>query len=258
MAKKESVIYKFSISKEQISILLDKIKDLVSIEDSVLMRIDNNYVVLYSMVGERQSIVAFKSFIIPTKQILALKAEIPTIKLIIASGKKLVRNLRSFLDYENNLDGEFWMEDDEFINNMFLTNSILDLNSLGGDNESFSFNFTIEQLKETMDKSTADFKFILNKSVFSQIKKMSQIELKNDIYFLRIKDKQLSIGEGTVWNLKIGIVNYEDMEVTLPKKYFNSLNFPDDKNDVEVYVFDSKILVDNDKTTLLVALELTV
>lgn len=257
MAKQESVSYPFVMSNEQLKIFLDKIKDLVSINDTIQMKIDNEHVMIYSLVGEKKNINAFKSFIIKTPEIFKLKVPLESpIKYIVPSGKKFDRSIRNFIDFEEDIQCEFFMDDDEFVNNLSLKNSRLRLNYTGGDFLALNFNYTVEQLKSTMNTADADFKFTLDKLNFTRIKKWSMIDLNNDIYHLTIKDKVLTIGEEK-WDLNICKVDFDDLTITFPKKYFNAINFPD-KDEVEIFVFDSKILIDNEKTSLLIALELSV
>jgi hypothetical protein len=257
-AKKESVSYPFIIHIEQLQMLLDKIKDLITVNEMVQMKIDKNHVVIYSLVGEKSNVNAFKSFIMKSEELFNFKTplENQVLKYIIPDGKKFDRNIRNFLDFNEDVRGEFFL-DDEYINNLLLKNSKLRLNYAGGDFLALNFNFSVEQLRETMNTENADFKFVLDKSNFARIKKWSQINLKNDIYYLTVKDKKLTIGE-TTWDLEVCQIDVEDLSITFPKKYFNSLNFPDNKDEVEVFVFDSKLLIDNEKTSLLIALELTV
>lgn len=258
MAKTQTVTHSLSMTNEQLKNFLDKIKDLVSIDDEVLLKVDNYNILMYSLVGEKKNVNAFKSFIVKTEDLFTFKEELEKqMKYIIPNGKKFDSNIRNFLDYNEKLDCMFYMNDEEYADNLLIKNKFLRLNQVGGDPRGATLDIDIEQVKSTIDKNNADFKFVLPKDVYERIKKMSKIELENDILYLNIKDHKITIGE-TAWELTVCDTDEEDLSITFPKKYFNSLQYPPGTTEVEVYVFDSFLLVDNENTSLLVALELTI
>jgi len=257
MAKTQIVNHPFSMTNEQLKNFLDKIKDLVSISEEVLLKVDNDNILMYSLVGEKKNVNAFKSFIVKTEDLFSFKDLEKQMKYIIPNGKKFDSNIRNFLDYNEKLNCKFFMNDEEYADNLFIKNKFLKLNQIGGDPRGATLDIDIEQIKSAIDKSNADFKFSLPKDVFDKIKKMSKIELENDILYLNIKDNILTIAE-TAWELTVCDTNEKDLSITFPKKYFNSLQYPTGTTEVEVYVFDSFLLVDNENTSLLVALELTI
>ena len=106
-------------------------------------------------------------------------------------------------------------------------------------------------------KDNMDFKFLLDKNSYLKIKKLAAITPDdiNDILTLSINDNILTIGENN-WDLNICNIEHENMNITFPKKYFKSITFSDDA--IDIYVFDSFLLVDNQNTTLLISLELTI
>jgi len=258
MSKMQTVNHLFSMTNEQLKNFLDKIKDLVSISDEVLLKVDNYNILMYSLVGEKKNVNAFKSFIVKTEDLFTFKKELEKqMKYIIPNGKKFDSNIRNFLDYSETINCTFYMNDEEYADNLLIKNKFLRLNQIGGDPRGTSLDIDIEQVKSAIDKNNADFKFSLPKDVFEKIKKMSKIELDNDILYLNIKDNVLTIAENA-WELTVCDTDQGDLSITFPKKYFNSLQIPPGTTEVEVFVFDSFLLVDNENTSLLVALELTI
>ncbi len=259
MAKTETVNYSLVMTNEQLKNILDKIKDLVSIDEEVLLKVDNYNTLMYSLVGEKKNVNAFKSFIIKTDKVFSFKDELSNqIKFIIPNGKKFDSNVRNFLDYNDKLDCKFFMNDEEYADSFLIKNKHLRLTNIGGDPRGGNLDIDIEKVKSTIDKNNSDFKFNLDKNVFDKIKKMSKIELENDILYLNIKKNKLTIGE-TAWELTVDEnIEEDNLSITFPKKYFNSLQYPDGKTEVEVFVFESFLLVDNESTSLLVSLELTI
>ena len=82
-------IYNFSMSVSQLSFFLDKIHDLIAIDNEVLLKINKDEILLYSLVGEKKNINAFKSFIYKTKEVFSFSTEISKeIRYIINNGSK--------------------------------------------------------------------------------------------------------------------------------------------------------------------------
>jgi len=70
---------------------------------------------------------------------------------------------------------------------------------------------------------------------------------------LNINDKKLSIGE-TKWKLNICDIEYEDVTLAFPKKYFNTIN----PSDIKIYVFESFILCKYSEYNLMILMETTI
>lgn len=250
-----AVSHKFSMSLTQLNFFLEKIHDLITIDDEVLIKIDKVTLLMYVIVGEKSNVNAFKSFIFKTDEIFTFDETLSSeMRFIITNGSKFESTLKNYLDFGEDLECEFFMSDDTYSDNLKLKNSKLKLSITGGHPLGINTNIDVEKIKTTMNKDNIDFKFILDKNSYSKIKKIMSIDTENDILTLRIEDKKLSIGE--TWELYICDVDYEDTSITFPKKYFKSINFTEDT--INIYVFPTFLLVDNQNTNLLIALELTV
>jgi hypothetical protein len=257
-----SVSHKFSMSITQLTFLLDKIHDLITIDDEILLKVDSKNLLLYVIVGEKMNVNAFKSFIFKTEEIFTFEEDLTNeMRFIITNGGKFESSLRNYIDFKEDLECEFFMSDDTYSDNLKLRNgktpkdSKYNLSITGGHPLGLNTNIDVEKIKKTMNKDNIDFKFILDKNTYSKIKKSASIDNENDILTLNISDKSLSIGEGW-WDTKVCDIEHEDLSITFPKKYFKSINFTE--NDINIYVFDTFLLVDNQNTNLLIALELTV
>jgi hypothetical protein len=250
--------YKFSISLNQMNFLLDKIHDLLTIDDQVLLKIDKENTLLYSIVGEKMNVNAFKSFVFKTGEVFTFDDEIPKeIRFIITNGSKFETTLKNYLDYKDDIECEFYMSDDTYANNFRLKNNQLKISIIGGDVRAMNTTIDIEKMKKTFNKDNMDFKFILDKNSYAKIKKLASIvkDEENDILTLKIEEKKLSIGE--TWELLIcDLIEHEDLSITFPKKYFKSITFTEDN--INIFVFDTFLLIDNQNTTMVIALELTV
>lgn len=250
------VSYKFTMSISQLNFFLDKIHDLLSIDDEILFKINNEDTLLYSTVGEKTNINAFKSFIFKTQDIFSFDNNILNeIRFIVTNGGKFENSLKSYLDYNEDINCEFFLNDNTYVDNFKLKNSKLKMSIIGGDHRAINTTIDIEKINKRINKDNIDFKFILDKVSFDKIKKLMTIDLENDILTLNIYDKKLTIGENK-WNLNICDIEHDDLSITFPKKYFKSITFTE--KDIIIYVFDTFIFIDNKNTSLLIALELTV
>ena len=248
--------YKFSISLSQLNFFLDKIHDLLSIDDEILLKISNENTLLYSIVGEKMNVNAFKSFIVKTNEIFTFDVELPKeIRFIINNGSKFETTLKNYLGYKDDVECEFFMNDDTYADNFKLKNSKLRLGINGGDVRGMNTTIDIEKINKTLNQDNIDFKFVLDRNSYTQIKKLMSIDNENDILTLNINKNKLTIGEGG-WDLHICDIEHDNLSITFPKKYFKSITFTEEQ--INVYVFDTFILVDNLNTNLLIALEMTV
>lgn len=248
--------YKFSMTLNQLTFFLEKMHDLLSIDNEILLKINNDNILLYSIVGEKMNVNAFKSFVFKTNEVFTFKDELPKeIRFIITNGGKVETTLKNYLDYKEDVNCEFYMNDDVYADNLKLKNSKLKLSVNGGDVRGMNTTIDIEKINKTLNKDNIDFKFVLDKNSYTKIKKIAAIDNENDILTLNIIDNKLTIGENG-WELEIAEIEHEDLSITYPKKYFKSITFTEDE--INVYVFDTFILIDNKNTTLLIALELTV
>jgi len=248
--------YKFSMNLTQLAFFLDKVHDLTAIDNEILLKIDKENILLYAAVGEKNNINAFKSFIFKTDEIFSFSSDIEKeIRFIIVNAKKFETTLKNYLDYQDDIKCEFFMNDDTYVDNLKLKNSKLKLSIIGGDCRAVNTNIDMTMIGNITDKNLIDFQFSLDKNSFTKIKKIGDIDNENDILTLNIIDNRLTIGENG-WDLEICELDHDELNITFPKKYFKSITFTEDS--ITVYVFDNFILIDNKNTTLLIALELII
>jgi hypothetical protein len=244
------------MSLSQLSFLLEKVHDLTIIDDEILLKINKDNFLLYAIVGEKMNVNAFKSYVFKTDEIFDFDIPLEKeMRFIIQNGSKFETSLRNYLDFKEDIACEFYMNDDVYSDNLQFKNSKLKLSITGGDPRGMNTTIDVEKIKNTLNKDNIDFKFLLDKGSYAKIKKIGSIDNENDILTLNIIDKKLSIGEGT-WDLNICDIEHEDTSITFPKKYFKSITFTEDE--INVYVFDTFLLIDNLNTNLLIALELSV
>jgi hypothetical protein len=252
------------ISLENLTKLINTIKDLSNIDDKIVFKIDNNNILLYTLVGEGKSINAFKSFIHPMSIFDNSVSIDGTIIYIASSGKLLVKNMRTLLDFDSSVDIIFHYDDfggGLFADKMELkSTNKLKLNFYGSDPKSTNTQVTIGHIKDLGDINNAKFSFDLKDDDFTKIKKLASPDVEMNIFYMNTYERSgvyyVSLGENN-WNLELDTVKY-DMELTVafPKKYFKTINI--DNGIAKIYIFDSFLMVSSANSELLISMEVTV
>ena len=262
MPKKNSETLSLKLALSGLSRLLDYFKDLTRIDDKIFLKIDKKTVLIYSMVGDHNQVHAFKSHTADFNSLFEGKYIDTPLTMIIGStnkdkkgegAKKIARNLSVFNEINENLEFKIQYNEDCYIERLTIKNKKLKIDIPGGDPNKLDIN--VDDIKEYMNVDNSLFKFTLKKDDFERIKKMSTIDLVNDIIYLNIKEKQLSLSE-MKWELNVDEVDYEDTSISFPKKYFNSITYNSDTK--TIYIFETFILVLDDQSNLMISIELTI
>lgn len=264
MAKRlKTSIAIYKINKEKLSDFISKSMDLTKIlskeeDNKIIMKIDMKNVLIYSSVGQGNDIHSFKSYSYKTDDFFSNKKELENgLVMIIGSAKKFARNIKIFLDFEeDDIDFKLTYNEDNYVEKLLIRNSKLNLDIPGSDPKALKFDMDIEVIKDAMNPDNSLYNFKLSKEDFNRIKKMGLVEIDNDILYLTINEGKISIGE-TKWQLALSSIEEEDSTISFPKKYFNSINFTSE-TEMYVYVFDSFLMILGDNTNLLVSTEFTI
>jgi len=249
----------FTCLPEQLSDFLKKIKDLTAIDSRVVMRIETDNILLFSFVGQSfKDIHAFKNYIFSTSDILTLKEKIEEPILFVSrDGKRFYRYLEGFLNYKEIINGKISVNDENYVNyikfdNKNKENKGKETNIIGSDPITIGSQISIDDINYLMDTDKSIFNFRLDKQDFVQIKKDSLIESDpKSVLYINVVNKNLSIGE-TKWNIGVATVDTEDVVLSFPKSYFNTIN-PSDY--IDIYVFENFILCKYDDFNLMILLE---
>lgn len=264
MAKRiKTSIVTYKINKESLSDFISKSLDLTKIlskeeDNKIVMKVNMKNVLLYSSVGQGNDIHSFKSYSYNTEEFFSNKKDLENdLVMIIGSAKKFARNIKIFLDFDDNdIDFKLTYNEDNYVEKLLIRNSKLNLDIAGSDPRALKFDMDIELIKEAMNPDNSLYNFNLTKEDFTRIKKMGLVEIDNDILYLTIKEKKITIGE-TKWQLDLGEIEEDDSTISFPKRYFNSINFTTE-TEMKVYVFDSFLMILGDNTNLLVSTEFSI
>lgn len=249
--------YSFTMTPKQLSDLLTKIKDLVAIDPRIILKIDNSNILMFSFVGDSfKNIHAFKNYIFDKNEVMTFKTEISEPLVFIAKdGKRLYRILSNLVDYEDDIKAKISINDENYVNYIHFSNKKFDDKIIGSDPIAIGKDISIEDVNYLMDIDNSLFNFEVGVQDFSRIKKRSLIENEpNSVLYIHINNKKLSIGE-TKWHLNICEIDKEDVMLTFPKKYFNTIS---SSESIKVYVFESFILCKYDDYNLMILMETTI
>ncbi|MFW6225794.1 MAG: hypothetical protein ACOC3V_02395 [bacterium] len=254
----------FKISSEKTENLINTLKDLSSIDKKVVFKIDPQNILMYSKVGEGNSINAFKSFIYKTTDLLEIGQFDETINYVTNDSKEMYRKLQILNSFEKENVGKFHYDslgDTYYAERIALKASTkLKLNFTCDDPTYSNSKISVDAVKSLMNTDNANFSFDLKSDDFTNIKRLSSSDSENDIFYLNTIEKEgkyyVSIGE-SMWDLTLSEIDYNDnITISFPKKYFKSITF--DEDIVKVYVFDSMIMITNPSSDMLISTELSV
>ena len=84
---------KFKIKSDKFSDFINKLEDLTKISDTIKLKIDNDNILMYSLLGGNV-MLAFKNYLINTRDYLEYGDDMEySMDVIIANAKKFVKNL---------------------------------------------------------------------------------------------------------------------------------------------------------------------
>jgi len=248
----------FTSTPDQLSNLLKKIKDLTTIDPRIVIKIDASTVLLFSFVGNSfKDIHAFKNYVFSIEEVLTIKkGEIDEpIMFIARDGKRLYRILENFLNYKEEIEGKISVNDENCINYISFDTKKMSEKVIGSDPISIGSQISIDDINFLMNIDNSIFNFKLDKTDFLQIKKRGLIENEpKSVLYINVNNKMLTIGE-TKWHVNIAEVTSDDIILSFPKAYFNTIN---PTEHIDIYVFINFILCKYDDYNLMIILETSI
>lgn len=255
----------FSMSKKNLNKLIDTLKDLSRLDDKVLFKFDKKNTLIYSLVGEGQSINAFKNFIYKTNEIFEIEDFDDTVIFISKNIKNMARHLQIMSDFDiDEFKGKIYYDElgDELLSDRiyFRSGNKLRQSFYGAEPRSMNTEITVEKIKQFINLDDADFSFELKAVDFDRIKKLASPDAEMEIFYMNVYERDdehfVSIGEGA-WELTVAETEYNiPRTLAFPKKYFKTIGMTD--GSAKIYVFDSSLMVSTLESNLLISIEVTV
>jgi hypothetical protein len=247
---------KFNIKKESFSDFIEKLSDLTHIDDTIKLKIDNEHILMYSVLGGNV-MLAFKNYLIKTKEILESKEEIEyDYDIILANSKKLVKNLNFIKDSEK-ITIEFNCKqspDDESVMNarsIQVVGGKLKVNWLAGERYEMK-DINKKVLNQRLDLKNRKWCFALTNQEFTDVKKLSSIN-SDKIININVNSGNVVLSENAAWELEIGNIEDRNASLILNKRFLNCINA--ERETIEFSMFDTFILIKDEETNLMLSYE---
>jgi hypothetical protein len=262
MAKVQELSFK--ISSENLNNLINTLRDLSGIDKKSMFKIDSKDTLIYSKVGEGNSINAFKSFIYTTKDLFEVDDFQESINYITNDNKEMYRKLQILNSFGQDVTGKIYFDklgDDYYAERISMkAGPKLKLNFGGGDPNALNSKISVSVIKQTMDVDNSNFNFNLKSEDFTNIKRLATADAENDVFYLNTTEKEgkhyVSIGESS-WDLTLSEIEYDrSITMSFPKKYFKCITISGDSS--KIYIFDNMLMVSTGDSDMLISTEISV
>lgn len=248
---------KFKLKTEKFSDFIEKLDELTKIDDTIKLKIDNDNILLYSMMGGNV-MLAFKNYLINTRDYFEYTDDLEySIDLILANAKKFVKNLNFVKDSVSpTLQISFKQSpDDETVMNarsIQIVGGKLKVNWIAGEHfEMRDINKNI--LKQRLDLRNRKWFFSIEKSDFTDVKKLSNINSAN-IINISINKGKVILTESAAWELEVDDLNDDrNANLMLNKKFLSCIS--DDVSKIEFNIFETFMLIKDDDSNLMLSFE---
>jgi len=247
---------KFKVKGDKFSDFINKLDDLTKIDDTIKLKIDNDNILMYSMLGGNV-MLAFKNYLINTREYLDYGDDLDySMDVIIVNAKKFVKNL-NFIKESEKITMEITYkespDDDSIMNarSVQVVGGKLKVNWLAGEHfEMRDINKVV--LKQRLDFKNRKWNFNISKSEFSDVKKLSSIN-SDRIININIIGGKVTLSETAAWELEIDSIDDRNANLMLNKKFLNCIN--DNVDNVEFNIFETFMLVKDDISNLMLSFE---
>ena len=249
---------KFKIKTDKFSDFINKLDELTKIEDTIKLKIDSENILMYSMMSSGQTMLAFKNYLINTTEYFEIPENMDySIDIILPNSKKLVKNL-NFLLGNDKLTFEITYkespDDDSIMNarSIQFVGGKLKVNWIAGEHYEMR-DINKVALKQRLDIKNRKWFFTIDKSEFSDIKKLSNIN-SDRIINISIVNGKVVLSEKSAWELEIDTLDDDrNANLMLNKKFLSCISESLDK--VEFSIFETFMLIKDDISNLMLSYE---
>jgi hypothetical protein len=248
---------KLKVNNDKFVDFINMLDKLSKIDDSIRLKIDKDYILLYSMIKSGQTALAFKSYSIETSEYLTCNEEFDyLIDLIIPNSKKFVKNLNFIKNSEKilfNITYKKSMDDDSIMTarSLQIHSTKLKINWVAGEPHEMK-DMTKKSLEKNLNIKNRRWYFKVSEEDFDDIKKLSNINSSRMIY-IKCEKNNVKILEDGSWEMEVDTIDEErNTELILNKLY---LKFIDNDQYIEFSIFDNFLLIKKDESYLMLSYE---
>jgi hypothetical protein len=247
---------KLVIKNDMFGDLINKLSDLTSIDDTIKLKIDNENILIYSMLGGNV-MLAFKNFLIKTNDYFEIKDELEySYDVIIANCGKFIKNLE-FLKTQPKITMTLSCKESQEDETVMCARTIqvvggkLKVNWLAAERyEMRDINKDI--LFEKLNLKNRNWSFVISKQDFSDVKKLSSINSEK-IISIDVINGEIILSEKAAWELKIGETENKSANLIFNKRFFKCID--DDRDEIEFSMFENFILIKDNYSNLMLSYE---
>jgi len=247
---------KLVIKNDMFGDLINKLSDLTSIDDTIKLKIDNENILIYSMLGGNV-MLAFKNFLIKTNDYFEIKDELEySYDVIIANCGKFIKNLE-FLKTQPKITMTLSCKESQEDETVMCARTIqvvggkLKVNWLAAERyEMRDINKDI--LFEKLNLKNRNWSFVISKQDFSDVKKLSSINSEK-IISIDVINGEIILSEKAAWELKIGETEKKSANLIFNKRFFKCID--DDRDEIEFSMFENFILIKDNYSNLMLSYE---
>jgi|APSaa5957512535_1039671.scaffolds.fasta_scaffold15332_4 hypothetical protein len=249
---------KFKINGDTFNTFVSKLSDLSTIDDSVRLKIDNDDVLMYSILG-KNILLAFKNYLIPTDEFLIKNDDLDyQLDLVIPNIKKFVKNLGMIKDpdkvtIEFNYKPSADDRDIYQVRYFQVSCGRFKINWVGGEHNNETREINKEMLAKNLNLKNSKWSFALTKDDFTDIKKLSSINSER-IINIGIDKGIVNFSEKSAWDLEVD--NLEDdrsSNLIFNKRFLNCINAEREK--ITFSIFETFMLVKDEESNLMLSFE---
>ena len=170
---------KLKVVPNMFSDFVEKLNTVASIDDTVKLKIDNENILMYAMLGGGNVILAFKNFLLSTKDYFDNDMDDFSLDIIIPSAKKFVKNLAFIKDMDKiGFDVSYKESPDDdslyIARGLQISSGKFKVNWLGGEGGTIR-DIGKAALAQRLDVRNKKWTFNIPNSDFLDIKKLSGI-----------------------------------------------------------------------------------
>jgi len=252
---KKNLIINFKSSSFQN--FLDKIQDLTTIEDVLKIKINKDFIIIYSILGNEGQVSAMKSYTLITSDYLENYKEEETYDLVVVSAVKFVKNLKFFdtsKPIKIEISAKSLPDSDDImqIRTINFTNGKLKITSIGAENHKIR-DLNKKFIDTKLDVKKSRWNFEVNVEDFTNIKKLSQINSEDKIMNINVLNKKVFFNETSKWELEVDEIDVPNQNFILNKKYLSFIN--KENENITFNIFDNFILIKDNDSSLMLSFE---
>ncbi len=248
---------KFKINNDKFSDFISKLDDLTKIDDTIKLKIDNDNIMMYSMLGGATVMLAFKNYLIKTRDYLDYSDDMEySLDVIISNAKKFVKNLNFIKESEKVTIEVTYKEspDDDTIMNarsIQVVGGKLKVNWLSGEHfEMRDINKKV--LDQRLNLKNRKWSFNISKSDFLDVKKLSSIN-SDRIINIGVNSGKVLLTENNAWEMEIDNIDDRNANLILNKKFLGCIN--ESIDNIEFSIFDTFMLIKDNDSNLMLSFE---